>query len=147
MRRWVVFAAAAAILAACAPRPAALRVTEARIVAPLGGQTETAAYLSIVNNGPADRLTAVSSPIAAAVEIHRTEAAGPMIAMRRLDALDVPAKATVTFAPGGLHLMVFLKAALKPGDRAALTLQFANAGAVTVTARVTAPGADRHPMH
>jgi copper(I)-binding protein len=43
--------------------------------------------------------------------------------------------------------MVFLKAALKPGDRAALTLQFANAGAVTVTARVTAPGADRHPMH
>ena len=53
-----------------------------------------------------DRITGVSSPQAKAVEIHESTSSGDMAGMDRLDGVDLPAGKTVTFGPGGLHLMV-----------------------------------------
>jgi copper(I)-binding protein len=94
----------------------------------------SAAYFGIANAGAADRLIGVSSEVAGSVEMHSTtidaQGVGRMVPVQ---AVDVPAGAAATFAPGGLHVMlVGLKHPLKAGDEFPLTLTFEQAGAVTV---------------
>src|SRR6056297_2052518 len=60
-----------------------------------------------------------------------------MMGMREIDALDVPAGETVSLEPGGYHLMLLeLADDLVPGESFDLTLEFADAGEVTVTVEV-----------
>jgi len=94
-----------------------------------------AGYLTIVNSGhAADKLLSASSPAAARVSIHESRMVGAVMTMRRLDGVAIPAGASVTFKPGGLHLMLEgLKAPLKEGDRVAVTLVFARAGRMAAT--------------
>ena len=74
----------------------------------LPGQTVTAAYCEIVNTGAHDAvLVAVSTPIAASVELHETRNEAGMVRMRRLENFVVPARSTVRLRPGGRHLMLF----------------------------------------
>ena len=91
-----------------------------------------AGYGSITNRGPrADRLIGAASAAASKVSIHESRSAGGVMSMRTLSDLAIPAGATVTFAPGGLHLMLEgLKRPLNPGARVAITLTFAKAGVV-----------------
>lgn len=63
------------------------------------------AYFSITSK-IADRITGVSSPLAKTVEIHESTSAGGMAGMERRDVVELPAGKTVSFGPGGLHLMV-----------------------------------------
>jgi copper(I)-binding protein len=97
---------------------------------PAAAGVNGAGYLTIVNSGPtADRLISASSAAAARVSIHESRMVGAVMTMRTLDGVAVPAAASVTFKPGGLHLMLEgLKAPLKEGDRVAVTLVFARAG-------------------
>ena len=100
-----------------------------------------AVYLTI--RAPAgDRLVSVSSPVAAAVELHEHTMAGMVMRMRPLAGLAIPAGQTVALAPGGMHIMlVGLKAPLREGQSFALTLTFAKAGPQTVTVMVGKVGA------
>ena len=60
-----------------------------------------------------------------------------MMGMREIDALDVPAGETASLEPGGHHLMLLeLADDLVPGDSFELTLEFADAGELTVTVEV-----------
>lgn len=60
-----------------------------------------------------------------------------MMGMREIDALDVPAGETVSLEPGGYHLMLLeLADDLVPGESFDLTMEFADAGEVTVTVEV-----------
>lgn len=60
-----------------------------------------------------------------------------MMGMREIEALDVPAGATVSLEPGGHHLMLLeLAADLVPGESFELTLEFAETGERTVTVEV-----------
>ncbi len=112
-----------------------------------------AAYMVIKNTGSeADTLLGGSSPAAASVEVHETylveaspEASmgmgsgdsGTMMGMRRIDQLEIPAGGSVELKPGGYHIMMIdLAAPLNAGDKIEITLTFANAGDVTVTAEV-----------
>jgi len=95
-------------------------------------------YMIVMNHGTADdALKGLSTPVADKAEIHRTS---DMNGVSHMEAVaDVPVKAmnAVTFAPGGLHVMLTgLKQPLKLGDSFPLTLTFAKAGAVTVTVSV-----------
>ena len=101
-----------------------------------------AVYLSITNRGAtADRLVAVSTPVAGSAEIHESRTLNGMVTMDQLPALDCPAHATVTIAPGGLHIMLLgLKRPLAAGADFPLTLRFEGAGAVTVQVHVAARG-------
>lgn len=98
--------------------------------APAGG-----AYLTIANHGPGDdRLVAVRTPGASAVQIHETAMADGVMAMRPLPGgLPVPAGRTVALRPGGVHLMLTgLSGPLAEGQVLHMVLRFETAGEVTV---------------
>ena len=105
-------------------------------------------YLRIVNRGgKPDRLDAARTPVAKVVELHRSmDGSGSMdgmkmtgvMSMERVNAVTVPARGSVTFAPGGYHLMAIgLRGDLHPKERFPVQLHFAAAGwtSVTVTVR------------
>jgi copper(I)-binding protein len=107
--------------------------------APTGG-----GFLSVKNTGTTpDRLVSVSSPAAGSVQVHEMKMEGSVMRMRELTGgLEIAPGATVTLAPGGLHLMMMgLKAPLKQGERVPLTLVFEKAGRIDVELAVVAIGA------
>jgi len=107
-----------------------------------------AGYLEIVNAGQApDRLVAVESAVAGRIELHSMTLVDGVMQMRPLaDGIAIPAGATVTLEPGGLHVMFMaLAAPLVEGQRIAATLVFEAAGRVAVEFAVEALGAE--PAH
>jgi periplasmic copper chaperone A len=99
-----------------------------------------AVYLTIENAGAvADRLLTASSPIAATVEFHQSVKTGGIMSMRAVPFIECPAGAVVKIAPGGLHIMLTgLKGPLVLGSSYPITLQFRDAGRVSVTVSVQA---------
>jgi|APTNR8051073442_1049403.scaffolds.fasta_scaffold00846_6 copper(I)-binding protein len=102
-----------------------------------------AAFLSIDNAGARpDRLVSASSSVAKTTELHTHVRDGEVMRMRRVDAIEVPAKATTTLQPGGLHIMFLgLTEPLAAGRSLPLTLRFAEAGETSVTVEVKDVGA------
>lgn len=140
----------AAILAVllCAPVAAQVSAERAWAWPTAPGQQVGGGYLTLRSNR-ADRLLGASTPRAARVEIHAMAMQGDVMAMRRLDVIDLPAGQAVDFAPGRRHLMlVGLKEALKVGDKLPLALRFEHAGEVhvelTVAAHPPLTGESRH---
>ncbi|PHS29409.1 MAG: hypothetical protein COA85_00705 [Robiginitomaculum sp.] len=100
---------------------------------PPGSRDTSAAYLVIQNEGGADTLLSASSPLADEVQMHISEMKDDVMSMRREDAVAIPAHGTVTYTPGGRHLMVFgIQDGVKAGDKLTLTLTFKRAGVITV---------------
>jgi copper(I)-binding protein len=102
---------------------------------PPNGQTTTAAYVTVANNGQsADRLVSVSCACAAGAMFHTTSRVNGMASMNEVpDGFALPAGKTLVFAPGGNHIMLTgLTGALKEGDFADIVLTFAKAGPVTL---------------
>jgi copper(I)-binding protein len=110
------------------------------------GQTVGGGYFRIDGGPTADRLLAVSADIAQSVELHTMRMDGDVMRMRQLDSVDVPAKQSVEFKPGGMHVMLIgLKTPLKVGNNFPMTLRFEKAGSVSVNVRVLpAPPAAEH---
>ena len=102
------------------------------------GRSVGVAYLSITNNGEsADTLTGASSPLAASVQMHQTTLSEGMARMRPLADLTIAPGRTVKIEPGGIHLMLMgLNAPLVAGTTVPLTLEFRNAGSITVQLNV-----------
>lgn len=111
-----------------------LRIVQAYARATPPGARTAAAYLVIENKGAApDQLVGARSSAAAAVELHAMAHEGGMMRMRAVPRVDVPARGSVRFEPGGLHLMIVdPKAPLRERERFPLTLTFARAGTVDV---------------
>jgi len=109
-----------------------LELIHPHIRASMGQSPTTAGYLTILNNGKtADRLLSVSCACAASVTVHEMKMTGSMASMKVVPSVEIPAGGKVTFAPGGLHLMVMgLKAPIKAGDRVEMVLTFEKTGAV-----------------
>jgi copper(I)-binding protein len=106
-------------------------------------------YIVITNHGVADdTLTAVATPAADTASMHQTSNENGIMKMTPVTALPVPANSTVSFKPGGLHIMLEgLKQPLKLGDSFPITLTFKNAGPVTTTVNVARIGsAQEHDM-
>lgn len=104
---------------------------------------EQAALRFVIVNGTTedDVLQSVSTEVAAATSIHESSIDGGMARMTPRDSVPVVAGARVTFAPGGLHVMLEdLKQPLAVGDTFPVTLHFEHAGDVEVTAEVVEPG-------
>jgi copper(I)-binding protein len=119
-----------------------------------------AVYFTIVNgSGSDDELVSVSVPASVATEAHMHEtvestgdttmsggmssattmAGTGMMSMREVASVAVPAGQTVTFAPGGYHVMLMeLATPLAAGTTIPVTLSFRTAGEITVTADVRA---------
>lgn len=135
-------AAAADPLPIGAAEVGALRVRDARILAPAAPDV-AAAYFTIENHGDvADALVGVASAAAATTELHSTVARDGRLAMLPIERLDIAPGAEVTLAPGGYHVMLLgLHQPLQAGDLVTLTLYFERAGPVTLRVPVR-PRAD-----
>lgn len=125
-----VFAAALFALSfaatAAAPAPEGVRVEHAWIRW-LPANLPSAGYAVIVNDSDASlRLTGAHSADYGMVMLHRSMLANSDSRMEMVDHLDIPAHGSVKLAPGGYHLMLSQPVhALKPGDKVAMTLEFA----------------------
>lgn len=152
MTRSLAFAAALSALAlsACGPSGSSDRagaagpvvVADALCRPTPNGRQVTGCYLTLT--APvADTLVSVASPVAALVQIHETRMESNMMMMRELEAgLPLPAGQAVTLAPGANHIMLMgVTEPLKAGDSVPLTLTFATAAPVEVTAIVGQPPA------
>lgn len=101
---------------------AQVSVTAPWLRATVPAQKSTGAYLHLQSVASA-RLVGVSSPVAAAAEMHRMEMDGEMMKMRQVDAIDLPAGKGVNLSSGAYHVMlVGLKRQLKEGEAVPLTL-------------------------
>ncbi len=93
-----------------------------------------AAYFTVRNDGDtADRLIAVSSPLAMAEMHESVMAEDGTMSMNPVAGVDIPPNGSVEFKRGGLHIM-FMGITEPPavGDTVSLTLTFQNAGDVTL---------------
>lgn len=104
--------------------------------APAGG------YFSLRNNSNAQvSLVGASSSDYRNVMLHRTKEEGGTSRMIHVESVDVPANGSVSFAPGGYHLMMMGPVrAHSVGDRVPVTLEFSDKHKITAQFEVRAPG-------
>lgn len=152
MTRTLTLALALLAMTACSPGgPApdasagAVRVEGAICRPTPPGRQTTGCYLTLTASA-ADRLTAVTSPLASRVQIHESRMESNMMMMRPLpDGLPLPAGQAVALAPGGKHLMLLgVGEPLAAGDTVALTLTFASAAPMQVAATVGQPATSEY---
>ncbi len=100
-----------------------------------------AGYFTLENTGDTDRvLVSASSPGCGALMMHQSQDVGGVGQMIAVDTLLVPAHGSVTFSPGGYHLMCISPGdAVTPGGTVPVTLTFADGGALTVDFPVRRP--------
>jgi len=104
-------------------------------------------YVTLDNQGEADRLVSASTTAALRVELHEMAMDGDVMRMRQLPAIELPAGQSVELKPGGLHMMLIgPRAPLKVGEGLLLKLKFEKAGEVTVYATIEAAGS-KPAMH
>ncbi len=102
----------------------AVALSDGYVMAPLAGRDVAAGYFIASNPGPSARLVSASSPLATEVELHTHSMADGVMSMREVDGVDLPQGESVTFEPGGLHLMLFGFARDAGVDEAPVTLTF-----------------------
>lgn len=110
-------------------------------MAAMHGSTNSAAYLTIRNEGNApDRLLGASTEAARVTELHRTVIdADGMAHMQAVEALEIAAGSEVALEPGSYHLMLFdVRQTLEEGDSAGLILRFEVSGELEVRSSIRA---------
>lgn len=112
-----------------------LKVSGAYVPQPPTGKM-AGGFMTVSNGGgSADKLTSVSSDIAADVQMHETVKQQ----MRQVESLPVPAGGKLDLSRGGNHLMLMdLKKKPVKGDTVTFVLHFQKSGSVTVKASVEA---------
>jgi copper(I)-binding protein len=140
MRSWLI-AMLTLVSAVALADPAGIRIDHVWSRAMPAGATGVV-YLTVTNQGAPDALTGVATPVAASAGLHETIDDHGVMKMRPVASLAVTSDKPVMLTPGGYHIMLTgLKQALVAGTSFPLTLTFAKAGRITVTARVQAMGA------
>lgn len=145
----VASALLASILAASAA--SSVTVSKAWIRSAPPGMTVHAGYMVLANAGSSDvALTGASSPAYDTVELHLSKVVDGIATMQKIAQVLVPPGKTVTFKPGGLHLMLVKpKSEIKLGQKIPLELSFSDGTKMTIEAEVkkgSMPGMD-HKMH
>lgn len=134
----VVESAVLAVLAAaCGGATSDVQVSEAFSFVP--AVDTTAAYFTVTNTGDADDvLLSASVDGFETVQIHDSVVEdGTAEMVEQTDGVPVPAGGSVTFEPGGLHVMlVGAEDPIAVGDEVTITLTFEEAGEVEITAPV-----------
>ena len=143
----VVLIAFAGALSACSPgeraapeAAATVRVSGALCRPTPPGRQTTGCYLTLTS--PADdRLMSISSPVAGRVQVHESRMESNMMMMHEVEGgLPLPAGQAVELKPGGNHIMLLgVTEPLEAGDAVPLTLTFASAAPVEVSATVGQP--------
>jgi periplasmic copper chaperone A len=124
-------------------QPSALKIDHVwSRTAPIGH--EGVVYLTISNNGSADRLIAVTTPVAGMAHLHQCSDDHGVMKMRDVGEVPIGAGKTVTLAPLGTHVMLMtLKRPLNAGDYFPIKLRFAEASDITAMVTVEEGGSAR----
>lgn len=121
-----------------APKADSIVVTDAW-APPSLSQAAGVAYITIENKGAADRMTRVEAKrVTSQAELHtHTETANGVMQMRKLDALEIPAKSTVSMQPGGHHIMLIgLEKPMVDGESFELTCYFTTHAPITIRVKI-----------
>lgn len=112
--------------------PARITVSGGEIRASLGGSPNSAAYMTIANDGSQpDQLLSVACACAASAVPHQSEMKAGVMTMKATGPLAVRGHSRLLFQPGGLHVMLTgLKRPLVAGQHQDMVLHFAHAGAI-----------------
>ncbi len=103
---------------------AELEIGDARIGDAPPAAMVRAAYFTVSNKGRTEAvIQSVSSARADRAEIHRTAMHDGMAMMRMQKRIPVGPGETVSFEPGGLHVMLMGAGGLKVGERVPIELQ------------------------
>lgn len=144
MRNTVPILAALLALCACGsegPTPAPEPQAIVRLAAVPG--RPAAGYFELVVRGDRGALRSVSSPRIQRIELHETMRHGTMTAMRPLARIAVRDGETLSFRPGGRHLMIFgLDRRVAAGEEIPLIVHFERGGDETLSARIVPTGGD-----
>lgn len=144
MDRTVPILAALLTLTACGgpaeEEPAAPAAT-VRLAAVPG--RPAAGYFTLRIEGDKGALVSVRSPQAGRIEMHETMQNGSMSAMRPLARIAVRTGETLSFTPGGRHLMIHdLDRNVPAGSRIDLILHFERGADETLSAELVPTGGD-----
>jgi copper(I)-binding protein len=99
---------------------------------------ETTAYLVIRNNSGPDRLIRVRTSVGGRVTF-RAPAGHGNLTMHTIPAVAIPGHNVIRLVPNSVHLLITGVRSLHGAKEITLTLVFAHAGAMSVTAQVTNP--------
>lgn len=134
----VAVLAAGLLLAGLAPAQAgkaaveSLSVTDAwfRTIVP---DRPAGGYFTLRNESGRPRtMTGVSSPACGMAMMHETAEESGVAKMRRVQRIEVPAHGSITFAPGGRHIMCMKPTdAMAPGGTVPVKLEFADGTSLT----------------
>lgn len=123
----------------------ALTVSNARLVLPPVSGNPAAVYFDLSYTGaPGVTLDSVSVEGAGMTMMHDYAESAGKTQMVMTDAVPLSASAPVSFAPGGLHVMVMEPSdALTPGSMARITFTLSEGTTAVVDAPVRGPGEER----
>ena len=140
----ILFIAPILLLSACHTRSSEPKVTEAWVRLPAVAGQPAAAYFTIHGGRSAIKLVRMESALAAKTEMHQSMAGMQgMTTMAPLDHVDVPARGTVAFKPGGNHAMLIgLDPVVKPGTAVPLRFGFADGTTTEAEAKSVSAGED-----
>jgi hypothetical protein len=128
------------LVAACHRLPAAPQVFHAWIRLPAVPGRPAAAYFTIRGDRRAERLILIESSLARVTQMHEAMGSG---GMAPLSSVEVPAGATIAFAPNGRHAMLFgLDPAITPGTAVPLRFGFAGGRTAEAEAKTVPAGGD-----
>ncbi|MBA16484.1 MAG: hypothetical protein CMN73_09020 [Sphingomonas sp.] len=138
-------AALTLILPGCQQQASELEVKDAWVKLPAVSENPGAAYFTITGGGEDSTLVGVTAPFAVRAEMHESMKMdgqmANMMTMKPVTEVQVPAGETITFAPGGKHVMVYdIGPEVKSGDTVPLRLSFAGRDPIEVQAKVLAAG-------
>ena len=146
MRATVPIMAALLALCACggdAPIPATSTPPTIRLPAVPG--RPAAGYFLLPVHGDRGALVSVTSPHAGRIEMHETTTSGNMTSMRPIARIPVRDGDTLSFAPGGRHLMLYdLDPSLEPGGRITLIFNFERGDPLRLDGSLTSAGGETH---
>ena len=134
--------AAPLALAACGD-PAPTYIDQAWVRLSPNKDTPSAGYFVVHGGDAATQLRGVLTDYALKVEMHESISHDGMMTMKPVESVDIPAKSTVAFAPGGRHLMLWgvNDTAISRG-KMTLTFLMANGDRLLVDAVIRKPGGE-----
>jgi copper(I)-binding protein len=137
MKQIILLAALALFTGGCTEPGAALVASDVMIKKPMPGMKMSAGYLALTNNSKNPLvITDVTSPQFEAVEMHETIVEDGVSRMIEIGDLTISPGSTVTFEPGGKHLML-----MRPdGSLEVVALSFHSGDAIVLTIEVAPVG-------
>jgi periplasmic copper chaperone A len=102
-----------------------LQLTEGHVRAMPPGVPNSAAYFTLENHGPAQRLLSVTTNAAKEAQLHTLIEEEGLVKMRQVASYDIPSHGRLVLQPSANHIMLLgLTAPLSPGQEISLILTF-----------------------